>query len=300
MSRIDQALRIAEGAAGAATAEPPIAGARPAPFGQYQPEHSRGEAEKPIAESGDSNTAPSPILRRAVLRGVKSAEDDRREARLVSGNPGTVSVEQYRRLAAVLIEAQARDQIKTMMITSALPHEGKTLTIVNLALTLSESYGRHVLVIDADLRWPSLHTVLQIPNERGLSEAIERRGDTLPLTRISEKLTVMTAGSPGDTPLAGLSSPRMAAIIEECAAQFEWVLIDTPPVGVLSDAQVLARWVGGVLLVVAAGSTPAAAVERAVTELGGPDMISGIVLNRVEEDRIPDAGYYSQYQQPRG
>ena len=85
-------------------------------------------------------------------------------------------------------------------------------------------------------------------------------------------------------------------MLEECAARFDWVLIDTPPVGVLPDAQVLARLVGEVILVIGAGSTPAAAVERAVAELGGPDAISGTVLNRVEERRIPDAGYYGRYE----
>jgi Mrp family chromosome partitioning ATPase len=71
-------------------------------------------------------------------------------------------------------------------------------------------------------------------------------------------------------------------------------LIDTPPVGVLSDAQVLARLVGAVIFVIGAGSTPAAAVERAVAELG-PDSIIGTILNRVERRQIPEAGYYSQY-----
>ena len=91
----------------------------------------------------------------------------------------------------------------------------------------------------------------------------------------------------------------MAEVLEECAARFDWVLIDTPPVGVLPDAQVLARLVGEVILVIGAGSTPAAAVERAIAELGGPDAISGTVLNRVEERRIPDAGYYGQYRTSR-
>ena len=80
----------------------------------------------------------------------------------------------------------------------------------------------------------------------------------------------------------------MGEVIEECAARFDWVLIDTSPVGVLPDAQVLARLVGGVLLVIGAGSTPAAAVERAVAEFGGPEAIIGTVLNRVEEQ--PNTG----------
>ena len=91
----------------------------------------------------------------------------------------------------------------------------------------------------------------------------------------------------------------MGEVLEECAARFDWVLIDTPPVGVLPDAQVLARLVGAVLFVIGAGSTPAATVERAVAELGGPDAIFGVVLNRVEERRIPDAGYYGRYRTAR-
>jgi Mrp family chromosome partitioning ATPase len=73
------------------------------------------------------------------------------------------------------------------------------------------------------------------------------------------------------------------------------VLIDTPPVGVLTDAQVLVRLTDAVLFVVGAGTTPAAAVERAIAELGGPDAIFGVVLNRVEDRQIPSAGYYGHY-----
>ena len=181
------------------------------------------------------------------------------------------------------------------MITSALPQEGKTLTIVNLALTLSESYGRRVLVIDADLRCPSLHTILDIPNNRGLSEALVDGQHELPFTDVSARLSALTAGNSAATPLAGLSSQRMRDLLDTCAARFDWVLIDTPPVGVLPDAQVVARLVGEVILVIGAGSTPAAAIERAVAELGGPDAITGTVLNRVEERHIADAGYYHSY-----
>jgi capsular exopolysaccharide synthesis family protein len=222
------------------------------------------------------------------------------QARLVTGTPSTVSLEQYRRLAAVLHEEQVQRQLKTVMIASALPQEGKTLTLVNLALTLTESYARRVLVIDADLRWPGLHTVLGIPNDRGLSEALRDGQHELPLVEVSSRLSALTAGKPGPTPLAGLTSSRMGEVIEECAARFDWVLIDTSPVGVLPDAQVLARLVGAVIFVIGAGSTPAAAVHRAIAELGGPDSILGTVLNRVEERRIPEANYYGQYGTSRG
>jgi Mrp family chromosome partitioning ATPase len=87
----------------------------------------------------------------------------------------------------------------------------------------------------------------------------------------------------------------MGDVLVECAKHFDWVLIDTSPIGVLPDAQVLARFTGAVIFVIAAGSTPAATVERAFAELGGPDAIFGTVLNRVEDRRVPEVDYYGHY-----
>ena len=125
-------------------------------------------------------------------------------------------------------------------------------------------------------------------------EALRDQPHELQITSVSERLSVVTAGRFGATPLAGLTSPRMAEVIEECAVRFDWVLLDTPPVGLLPDAQVLARLVGGVIFVIAAGSTPAATVEQAIAELGDESII-GTVLNRVEERRIGTSDYYNQY-----
>ena len=304
MSRIDEALRISEEANGIVASEVAAVQLGPfSPLSQYRREDSDRQAhDEPAAlRSAEPSELfrPTSTARPFAMPELKLPEDTNLQARLITATSSAVSLEQYRRLGAVLHEAQAQNQSKTVMITSALPHEGKTLTVVNLALTLSESYARRVLVIDADLRSPSLHTILDIPNDRGLSEALQDGQHELPITEVSSRLSALTGGKPGPTPLAGLSSRRMAQVLEECAARFDWVLIDTPPVGVLPDAQVLARLVGEVILVIRAGSTPAAAIERAVAELGGPDAISGTVLNRVEERRIPDAGYYSQYRKSR-
>jgi protein-tyrosine kinase len=216
------------------------------------------------------------------------------DARLVTGGSGSVPLEQYRRLAAVLHDVQLQQGLKTLMLTSALPGEGKTLTTVNLALTLSESYARRVLIIDADLRWPSIHTVFGLPNQQGLSEALQGQQFDLPIRQLTPRFAVLTAGRPGQTPLAGLTSVRMARLIDECAKHFDWVLLDTPPVGLLPDAQLLARLTRAVVLVIAANVTSSESVERAVAELGA-DCIIGTVLNRVEDRRIPQAQYYQQY-----
>jgi protein-tyrosine kinase len=299
MSRIDEALRKWEGgtAAPEGSATPADASASLSQFQREDEDQHRASLNEPPATPGTGKVQPfrpASNSRRIGMRGTSPISGDL-EARLVTGVPNTAALEQYRRLAAVLHEQQVQSQLKTVMITSAVPNEGKTLTVVNLALTLSESYARRVLVIDADLRWPSLHSVLGIPNDRGLSEALRDGHQGLHLTEVSSRLSALTAGEPGPSPLAGLSSARMGEVLDECAARFDWVLIDTSPVGVLPDAQVLARRVGGVLLVIGAGSTPAAAIDRAVGELGGPEAILGTVLNRVEERRIAESGYYGQY-----
>lgn len=308
MSRIDEALRRWERARGAETFE---SGAAPpassAALKEYPHEAADQQADEvPDPRAGEEPAPPgsadasqsfqrSPVSRNGAGRGTRIPGEAALQARLVSGAPTTLSLEQYRRLAAVLLEEQVERQIKTVMITSALPGEGKTLTVVNLALTLGESYARRVLVIDADLRRPSLHAFLGIPNERGLTEALRDAHNPLPFVEVSTHLSVLTAGHPGPTPLAGLTSLRMGEILKESAASFDWVLIDTPPVGVLPDAQVLARFAGAVVFVIAAGATPAATVERAFAELGGPDAIFGTVLNRVEDRRVPDVDHYGGY-----
>jgi capsular exopolysaccharide synthesis family protein len=300
MSRIDQALKMWERANGTVASEPDAT--KPGDSSllvEYTSEAPDRHVPDPSAAAPAAKPAPPlrPVAvdRVLAIQGAKPHGDADLQARLVTDASNLVSLEQYRKLAAALHDWQIESQSKTLMVTSALPHEGKTLTVVNLALTLSESYARRVLVIDADLRAPSLHTVLDIPNECGLSEALAGDRHELRCIEVSSHLSALTAGTPGPAPLAALTSSRMAEVLEECAARFDWVLIDTPPVGVLPDAQVLGRLVGGVLFVIGAGSTPAAAVERAVADFGGPEAIIGTVLNRVEEEQIPESGYYHQY-----
>ncbi|MGB2717910.1 MAG: CpsD/CapB family tyrosine-protein kinase [Vicinamibacterales bacterium] len=217
------------------------------------------------------------------------------EGKLVIGETAPpLCVEQYRRLAAAMHELQQERDLKTLMVTSALPREGKTLTVTNLALTLSNSYARRVLLIDADLRRPSVHEVLNLPNTTGLSEALRSDRVELPLRRVSPMLTVLTAGKADDNPMALLTSERMQRLLEESAARFDWVLLDAPPVGFMPDAGLLAGITRAILFVISAGSTPYQLVQRATAELGR-DCIVGTVLNRIEDQNIPATGYYRDY-----
>ena len=139
--------------------------------------------------------------------------------------------EQYRKLAAILHHAQVERGIKVIMTSSALPGEGKSLTAVNLALTLSESYHRRVLLIDADLRRPTVQRIFGIPPISGLNEGLKASEDRpMALTAVCERLFVLPAGRPEADPMSGLTSDRMRRLIAQAASSFEWVIVDSPPV----------------------------------------------------------------------
>jgi capsular exopolysaccharide synthesis family protein len=211
--------------------------------------------------------------------------------------------EQYRRLAANLHHAQEEGGIKTLMITSAVPDEGKTLTATNIALTLSESYHRRVLLIDADLRRPSLDEVFMMPKGWGLNEALTGKADRkVSVIQVSRYLSLLPAGSPDPDPMSTLTSERMRRLIKEASDSFDWVIMDTPPIGILTDAKLLGGMVDAAVLVVRAGRTPAELIQRSVDSLG-KNRIIGVVLNRAERrrnighDYTYDSYYYAYNRQ---
>jgi protein-tyrosine kinase len=247
----------------------------------------RGETPATVPDvNGDDAATP-------VFGGFERGIEERV---IVSKSMPPVSVEQYRRLAATLHHAQADRGIKRVMITSAVTGEGKSLTATNLALTLSQSYRRRVLLVDADLRRPSLHRIFQVQNVFGLTEGLKARDERqLAIVEISEHLSLLTAGRPDPDPMSGLTSDRMRRILSEAATKFDWIVIDTPPVALLPDANLLAAMVDVAVLVVGASRTPFDLVQRAADSIGR-DKIMGIVLNRVEDTGfIGDPHYHSYY-----
>ena len=210
-------------------------------------------------------------------------------------------VEQYRRLAATLHHAQLRTGNNTVMVSSAVEAEGKTLTATNVALTLSHSYRRRVLLVDADLRRPTVHELLGLDNLVGLRDVLE---DTtpdgkLPVHQLSPMLWVMTAGRPNPDPMSGLISDTMRQFLLDASEEFDWVVIDTPPVALMPDANLLAAMVDMALLVVSASSTPYPLVARAIDAIG-TERVLGIVLNRAERSEVSVGyAYYSYYSSRR-
>ena len=219
--------------------------------------------------------------------------DEERERLAIGPDGNRTLIERFRRLAATLYHAQAANGPRTVMLTSASTGDGKTMTAVNLALVLSESYRRKVLLVDADLRRPSIRYFKDLDGAAGLSEALAAPTDRkLALVPITPLLTLLPAGRPVADPIGGLTSARMRTILSEAAALFDWIIVDAPPVGPMADASLLAEMVDGTLFVVRAGRTQHPVVQKAIESIGR-DRVLGIVLNDVE--RMPaelDTRYY--------
>lgn len=215
-------------------------------------------------------------------------------SRVVVGRaPNAALVEQYRRLGAALHHHQLQGGAHTLMVTSAIASEGKTLTATNLALTLSHSYKRRVLLIDADLRRPSVHEVLGLPNSVGLTDILRHNGSVkAPFQTVSPMLSALTAGRPNSDPMAGLVSDTMSRLLTEAGEQYDWVIVDTPPVALLPDANLLAAMIDTALLVISANATPYPLVARAVEAIG-EQRILGVVLNRMAHAEM--IGSYNYY-----
>jgi capsular exopolysaccharide synthesis family protein len=305
MSRIDEALKRTAGGGAAAPRKAATQAAVEASLEHYPreigvPDQPVVELMAPVERVEQSDLPLLPVQEVVLAPAGQSGGpivpmDGHLDTRLVvSKGAGPVSIEQYRRLAAAVHGLQMDRGLKTLMVTSAVPNEGKTLTVTNLALTLSESYKRRVLLIDADLRRPSIHNVFRIPNATGLVEVLRSERADVPILRLSAHLSVLPAGRPDANPMAGLTSDRMRGLLEQFHREFDWVLLDAAPVGFMPDAQLLASVTGAVLFVIGAGSTPCALVQRAIGELG-PDCVVGTVLNRVEGHNIPATAYYDQY-----
>jgi receptor protein-tyrosine kinase len=205
------------------------------------------------------------------------------------------TIEQYRHLGAVMHHAQKASNVRSIMVTSALPAEGKTLTATNLALTLSESYQRRVLLIDADLRRPRMREMFELPVTEGLTDSLAMpREGRLPVHQITPTLWVLTSGRVLPDPMSLLVSPAMKQLLDDAKDSFDWVVVDTPPIGLLSDANLLASMIDTTLLVVSAKSTPYPMVQRAA-EAVGTNRILGVVLNRADSSSASGYGMYGNY-----
>ena len=297
MSRVDEALKRAHalktGGSGVDlhTVEAPVV-----PSWQYERfpterDLTRGgerRAPHPSQKTASSNvTAAPPIAFHTPKIAVRHAPDSTSRvfgARIIGGQGRGVVTgrEHYDRLATALHQAQRQQNTRLVMFTSALPGEGKSLTAANVAMTLS-LYGRRVLLVDADLHKPTVHELFDVSNAQGLLDGLGGRSDRpMPIVEVAPNLFVLPAGRSAAEPLSLLISDRMRQVLDEASQAFDWVIVDTPPIALVSDAHVLAGIVPAVVLVIKAGSTPHELISAAVDTLGR-ERILGVVLNCVDE-----------------
>jgi capsular exopolysaccharide synthesis family protein len=184
------------------------------------------------------------------------------------------------------------------MVTSALPQEGKTTTSINCAVVLAQK-GIRVLLIDADLRRPSIHKTLGMGPRSGLSNVLTGSAtlqQTITRSAILPNLSILPAGTPPPNPAELLASPNMRNALEELRGQYDHIVVDTPPTLSVTDAVVLSPAADAIVLVIRSGQTTKQALRRSRDILMQVNAkVSGVLLNAVDLSS-PDYYYYYEYQ----
>jgi capsular exopolysaccharide synthesis family protein len=216
------------------------------------------------------------------------------------------AVEQFRSLRSRIFELRDISPLKTILVSSGLPQEGKSFIATNLALSLARHKNSKVLLIDGDMRRYTLHQILGCESHPGLADYLAGKATVMdvlqrpePLqvapaavTPILPNLTFVAGGNGGDKAADLSGSPRFGELIRLLAPHFDWIIVDSSPVLPVSDAVNLARWCDGVLLVARGGVTKFPIAQRAQSELKASNIL-GFVLNAVEE--TPQVGGYYSY-----
>lgn len=207
--------------------------------------------------------------------------------------------ESYRQLRTALLLSSAGHAPRTLLVTSSQPAEGKTTTSVNTAISLAQT-GAAVLIIDADLRRPRVHRIFGLKNNAGLSNYLAGDGELASLIQIAmPNLYVLPVGPLPPNPAELLGSTKMKTVVETLSANFDYVVIDSPPVSSFADSLILSSLVEGVIIVVKGGVTPREMAQRTKAHLQSVGAkILGIVINQVKlqpHDYYYYSTYYSRY-----
>jgi capsular exopolysaccharide synthesis family protein len=215
-------------------------------------------------------------------------------------------VEQFRSLRSRVYQARYEAPLKTILISSGMPSEGKSFVAANLAISLALNNVNNILLIDADLRRPTLHSLLGAPDTPGLSEYLagtaelndilqrNRSPTTVDTASVHSfsNLTFIPAGKCGDNSSELVANHRIEELISTLSPHFDWILLDSPPVLAVTDAVDIASAADAVLLVARGGNTPYDVAQRAQAAFRN-SRILGFVLNAVKD--APRRGSYSYY-----
>jgi len=246
--------------------------------------------DRPVATSGSAAlaeahpiTMPPPAA--PTLSTARAAVANAIDHRLVAAlAPQSLAAEQYRSLRTRVTRAENGRALRAIVITSPNKGDGKSLTAANLALTMAQEYQQRVLLLDADLRRPSLHRLFGISDTPGLSDVLMGGAelDEALVTMSEYRLTLLPAGLLPTHPAELLGSAPMRRVLETLRTRFDRILIDMPPVAPLADVAIASPLADGILMIVRAGVTPKPAIERALSGLDQTKVL-GLVLNDAGE-----------------
>ena len=217
---------------------------------------------------------------------------------VTQNDPKNPAAEAYRVIRTSVQFAQAGKELQTIALTSCTPNEGKSTTIANLAIVLTQA-GKSVLLIDCDMRNPTVHKNFNLSNKIGLSSCISMGtavDDAVQATAI-EGLDALTAGVIPPNPSELLGSERMQSILQRAKEEYDYVLIDTPPVLPVTDSLVLGSMVDGLILVIDSGEIKVEMAREVKNQLvhAGANIL-GVVLNKVRSEHHGYGyGYYYYY-----
>ncbi len=242
---------------------------------------------------GSKSARDGPNSKRLVIATSKEAVELVTQVR-----PQSQMAESYRALRTSLLLSNLGAPPRVVMVTSALPQEGKTTTSINSAVVLAQK-GVRVLLIDADLRRPSIHKTLGMGPHSGLSNVLTGSAtleDAITRSAILPNLFVLTAGTPPPNPAELLASTNMRDVLAQLREQYDHIVIDTPPSLSVTDAVVLSPRADAVVLVIRSGQTTKQALRRSrdiLTQVNAK--VVGVLLNAVDLSS-PDYYYYYEYQ----
>ncbi len=214
-------------------------------------------------------------------------------------------VEQFRSLRSHVSEFREQKPLKTLLVSSGLPGEGKSYVTLNLAIAFARHKGNRVLLIDGDMRRSSLHKLLGAPREPGLTEYLSGEADILdvmqrpapadahPLSPGLSSLTFIGGGGNADKAGDLATNNRFAQLISTVSPAFDWIIVDSSPVNLVSDAVSLSHSCDGVLLVCREGVTKFKTAQQAQTQFKAANVL-GFVLNAVH--KLPKGDYYGNYE----
>jgi protein-tyrosine kinase len=312
MSRIYEALRRADLERKAQMgAEPPPASEETA-HGEFAGQQSALANVRTLAEA-QTVTDVQTLAEAPALDDVTTAENPSHAWEpVIDAIPclherGAV-VEQFRGLRSKLTEARQEAAIKSILISSGMPSEGKSFVTMNLAVSLAREGVNRVLLIDGDLRRPTLHTLLGTTNTPGLSDYLAGKADASAILQqppkgqlnnpaiahVFENLSFIPSGESGESSSELAANGRMQGLLATLTPHFDWILIDSPPVLAVTDAVDLARSCDAVLLVAREARTPYKVAQRAQAAFKQSRLL-GVVLNAAKHLQKNGYYYYSYY-----